>query len=214
MFSPDTILQGGGLLLAALVIFAETGLLFGIIFPGDSLLLAGGFLASQGKLNLYWLIALTLIAAVAGYQTGYYIGKKSGPRVFKRKDGILFKHEYVQRAQNFFDKHGGKTIIMARFIPYVRTFVPVVAGVGSMNKKAYAFYNLAGAVLWVPGLIMLSYWLGNTIPNFDKYILITVVGSLIIFHGVIFWHLLHDHASRQKLKKALREEWHHFFGKN
>src|SRR5580765_3549700 len=106
MFSADTILQSGGILLVALVIFAETGLLFGFIFPGDSLLLAAGLFASQGKLPLFWLVLVTTLAAIAGYQSGYYIGKKAGPRVFKRKDGLLFKQEYVQKTQDFFSRHG------------------------------------------------------------------------------------------------------------
>ncbi|MBX4190977.1 DedA family protein [Candidatus Saccharibacteria bacterium] len=214
MFSPSTILEAGGLIAVALVIFAETGLLFGIVFPGDSLLLAGGFLAAQGKLDINWLIALTMIAAIAGYQTGYDIGEKAGPRVFKRKDGLFFRKEYVERTSDFFSRHGGKTIILARFIPYVRTFVPVVAGVGHMSQKSFAIYNFIGGVLWAGGLTLLSYWLGSNIPNFDKYILITVLVSLTVFHATIFWHLLHNADRRRNFKRQLGEEWKYFFGRN
>lgn len=214
MFSPDTILQSGGLLVVALVIFAETGLLFGIIFPGDSLLLAGGLLASQGKLSIEWLVGLTIVAAIAGYEMGYYIGQKSGPRVFRREEGLLFKKEYIERTEKFFKRHGGKTIIMARFVPYVRTFVPVVAGVGKMNRRFYTTYNIFGGILWAGGMTLASYWLGSNIPNFDKYIIITVVASLVIFHAIIFWHLLHNSERRKRLKEDLRKDWDHLFGKN
>ena len=197
----------------AFVIFAETGLLFGIIFPGDSLLLAGGLLAAQGKLSIEWLVIMTIVAAIAGYQTGYYIGRKAGPRVFKRKDGLLFRKEYVEKTSDFFGRHGGKTIILARFVPYVRTFVPVVAGVGHMNRKLYATYNIIGGLLWAGGVTLASYWLGSNIPNFDKYIVITVVLSLIIFHAVIFWHLLHNADRRKNFKRLLREERDYYFPK-
>lgn len=211
MFSPHTILESGGLLAVALVIFAETGLLFGIIFPGDSLLLAAGLLASQHRLNLEWLVALTIIAAIAGYQVGYAIGRRAGPRIFKRKNGLIFRQEYVEKTTSFFGRHGGKTIILARFVPYVRTFVPVVAGVGSMNRKLYAVYNVVGGALWAGGVVLASYWLGSRIPNFDKYILITVVASLVIFHATIFWHLLHNAERRGRVKTALKEDFDYLF---
>ena len=197
----------------ALVIFSETGLLFGFVFPGDSLLLAGGLLASQGKFNIVWLIAVVIIASIAGYESGYYIGKKSGPRVFKRQDGLLFRHEYIERTQKFFKNHGGKTILLARFVPYVRTFVSVVAGVGGMDKRLYSIYNVLGGILWAGGLTLLSFWLGSNIPNFDKYILVTLVICFILFHAVLFWHLFHDKKRRQQFAKALREEWNYLFNR-
>ncbi len=215
MFSPDTILQSGGLLVVALVIFAETGLLFGIIFPGDSLLLAGGLLAAQNpdKFSIEWLVAVAVVASIAGYQMGYYIGQRFGPRVFKRPDGLFFKKEYVEKTTDFFSRHGGKTIVLARFIPYVRTFVPVVAGVGNMNKRLYLTYNIIGGTLWAAGVTLTSYWAGSNIPNFDKYVLITVVAGLVLFHGTIFWHLLHNADRRRNFWKSLREEWNYYLGK-
>lgn len=213
MFSANTILQSGGLIVVALVIFAETGLLVGIIFPGDSLLLAGGILAAQHKLSIYWLTILCIVAAIVGYQTGYYIGKKAGPRVFSREDGLLFKREYVQRTQAFFKQHGGKTILLARFVPYVRTFVSVIAGVGHMNRRVFGFYNVLGGVLWAGGVTLASYWLGSKIPNIDKYLLVAVVASLVIFHGGLFWHLWHDPRRRRQVKKDIAADWRYFFGK-
>lgn len=213
MFSPNTILEAGGLIAVSIVIFAETGLLFGIIFPGDSLLLAAGLLAAQHKLNIGWLVGMTIIAAIAGYQMGYYIGRRAGPRVFKRQDGLFFRREYVERTSRFFARHGGKTIILARFVPYVRTFVPVVAGVGHMDRRLYATYNVIGGALWAGGVILASYWLGSNIPNFDKYILITVVLSLVIFHSVIFWHIMHNAERRNNFKRLLKEERDYYFPK-
>jgi len=211
MFSANTILQSGGLAVVALVIFAETGLLVGIIFPGDSLLLAGGLLASQHKLNIYWLVSLCILAAIVGYQTGYYIGRKAGPRVFSRQDGLLFKKEYIERTRTFLRRHGGKTILFARFIPYVRTFVSVIAGVGRMDRRLFAIYNVLGGILWVGSVTLASYWLGSRVPNVDKYLLAAVVISLVLFHSGLFWHVLHDPARRKSFKRDLAADWHYFF---
>ena len=159
------------------------------------------------------LVPAVIIAAIAGYHAGYWVGRKAGPRVFKRQDGLFFREEYVVRTEKFFEKHGGKTIVLARFIPYLRTFTPIVAGVGSMNRRFYNTYNVIGGVLWAGGLTLASYWLGNNVPNVDKLILIVVVGSLVIFHAGLFWHLLQNPHRRQQFKTGLREEWNYLFGK-
>jgi membrane-associated protein len=135
MINVDSILQGGGLLAVALIIFAECGLLLGFFLPGDTLLIAAGVFAAQGKLPIALLLPIVAIAAIAGYQVGYLIGERAGPRVFKRKDGLLFREEYVDRAQDFFTRHGGKAILLARFIAVVRTFVPLVAGIGIIQRS-------------------------------------------------------------------------------
>ncbi|MBI4034302.1 DedA family protein [Candidatus Saccharibacteria bacterium] len=211
LFDVDTLIQSGGIILISLIVFAETGLLLGLLLPGDSLLIAAGLFAARGDLPLAGLIVLVTLAAIAGYHVGYWVGVKAGPRVFKRQDGLFFKQEYVSKTENFFKSHGGKTIIAARFVPYLRTLAPVVAGVGSMNRRSYNVYNLVGAVLWVPGLILASYWLGSNIPNIDKLIFIVLIGGLVIFHGGLFWHLLHNPHRRSQFKTGLREEWNYLF---
>ena len=211
MFSADTILQAGGIITVALVIFAETGLLFGFIFPGDSLLLVAGLFASQHKLSIEWLVPAVVLASIIGYQTGYYVGKRFGPRVFSRQDGLFFRREYISKTQDFFNRRGAATVLLARFIPYVRTFVAVVAGIGSMNTRTFAAYNIVGGVLWAGGVTLVGYWLGNTVPNFDKYLVISVVAALVLFHTGAFWHILRNQDRRNRFKQALIEEYNHFF---
>src|SRR3972149_11230065 len=135
LFDSDSIIQSGGLIAIALMVFAESGLLFGFIFPGDSLLLAAGFFAGQGKLPIVWLIVAVVVAAIIGDNVGYRIGRRFGPKLFKRDNGLFFRREYVEQTQSFYQRHGGKTIILARFVPIVRTFAPVVAGVGKMDWR-------------------------------------------------------------------------------
>lgn len=161
------------------IVFLESGLLIGFFFPGDSLLFTAGFLASQGFLDIKILIAGCFIFAVLGDSIGYYIGKKLGPKIFTKENSIFFHKKYLERAQRFYDKHGGKTIILARFIPVIRAFAPVVAGVGTMNYKRFLFYNLFGAVLWAIGVTLAGYHLGSLIPDVDKYLL-PIVGLIII----------------------------------
>lgn len=211
LLSPETIIEGGGLLVIALVVFAETGLLVGFFLPGDSLLLAAGFFAAQGNLSIEALLIVTFLAAVTGYHSGYLIGEKAGPRVFKRSDGIFFRQEYIQRTQEFFEKHGAITIILARFVPIVRTFVSFVAGVGGMNMKKFVFYNIIGGILWVGTLCLGGYWLGTAFPDIEHYIKLMLVlfAPLSLVAGL--WHVFKHADSRKRLRTALREEWHHFF---
>lgn len=161
------------------VVFAETGLFLGFFLPGDSLLFVAGFLASQGFLNVWFLMGILFTAAVTGNITGYAFGYKVGPALFKKEDSLLFKKAHVVRAQTFYDRYGGKVIMLARFIPVVRTFAPILAGVAKMDKITFLLYNIAGASVWTFGLIFLGYWLGNSIPNVDRYLL-PIVGVIII----------------------------------
>lgn len=153
------------------IIFAETGLLVGFFLPGDSLLFTAGFLASQGYLDISLLLLVCFIAAVVGDATGYAIGRNYGRRLFEREDSKLFRKEYLLRAEQFFVKHGGKAVILARFIPIVRTFVPVVSGMGAMEYRRFAIFNVVGALLWAVGVTLAGYFLGTTIPNIDHYLL-------------------------------------------
>lgn len=161
------------------IVFLESGLMIGFFFPGDSLLFTAGFLASQGLLDINILIFGCFVSAVLGDSVGYYIGRKLGPRIFSKDNSIFFQKKHLERAQRFYDKHGGKTIILARFIPMIRAFAPVVAGVGLMRYRRFVLFNLVGAVLWAIGVTLAGYYLGNLIPDVDKY-LIPIVGLIVI----------------------------------
>lgn len=145
------------------IIFAETGLLVGFFLPGDSMLFTAGLLVSTGAIqfNLWLMCALIIVAAVLGNQAGYLIGSKAGPAIFNRPDSKLFKRENVESAHAFFEKHGGKALILARFVPIIRTFVPVIVGVAEMSKRKFFLYNVIGAVLWGGGVTLLGAWLGQ-----------------------------------------------------
>lgn len=161
------------------IVFLESGLMIGFFFPGDSLLFTAGFLASQGFFDIKILIVGCFIAAVAGDSIGYYLGQKFGSKLFSRDDSIWFHKDHISRAQKFYDKHGGKTIILARFIPVIRAFAPVVAGIGLMQYKKFVMYNLVGGVLWAIAIPLLGFYLGNLIPDVDKYLL-PIVGLIIV----------------------------------
>ena len=176
--------------------FAESGLLVGFFLPGDSLLFAAGFLASQGFFNIAILCIITFVAAVLGDNVGYWFGKKAGPRVFKKEDSLVFSKSNVEKSKAFYEKHGGKAIILARFIPVVRTFAPVIAGVGKMNYKKFFAFNIIGGLIWGVGVTLLGYFLGNSIPNVDKYLLPIAVLIIIVSIAPGLWHLLRDQESR------------------
>lgn len=195
----------------AVIIFAESGLLLGFFLPGDTLLLAAGLFAGQGKLPLGWLLIVSILAAIIGYQVGYHIGEKAGPKVFKRKDGILFREDYIKRTNHYFKKYGPVTVVAARFIAHVRTFVSVIAGAGKMNKREYFFYNVLGALLWGGGVTLLGYLLGSQIPDVEQYFLPVIIGALIIIYVVVFWRLAKDPKRRATLRRGLKEDWNYFF---
>lgn len=207
--SIDKIILGGGLIAIGGTVFAESGLLIGIFLPGDSLLLGAGILASQGTLPIIPLIIITIVAAIVGDNVGYSIGRRSGPRIFKKKDGIIFRKEYIEKAEVFYEKHGGKTIILARFVPIVRTFAPLVAGIGKMPRSKFFIYNVIGGVLWGGGVTMLGYALGNSIPGLDKYISLLIIAVTIISIGSACFHLLRDERARTAIiatsKKFIRK---------
>ncbi len=164
-----------------LIIFAETGLLIGFFLPGDSLLFTAGLLAGQEKLNIALLLPGVFIAAFIGDQVGYTIGQKIGPRLFNKPDSRFFKQEYVTHTKNFFAKHGSKTIVIARFVPVVRTFAPVLAGVGEMDRRTFVIYNLVGAFLWAVGITLLGYALGDLVgESIDKYLLPIIAAIILI----------------------------------
>lgn len=189
MFDPAQLIESGGLLIITLIIFAETGLLVGFFLPGDTLLLSAGIFAAQGKLPLIPTLILVIFASIAGNIVGYEIGKRNGKKLFKKSDGIFFRREYITRAENFYKNHGGKTILFARFIPVVRTFAAVVAGVGEMKISTFMFYNVIGGFLWGGLVTLFGYWFGSRIPNIDNYILPAVLAATLISFGPMLYHL-------------------------
>ncbi len=163
------------------IVFAETGLLIGFFLPGDSLLFTAGILAGQGKLDVAMVIIGAFVFAVLGDQVGYTIGKRLGPRLFRKPDSKIFQQEYVERTKAFFEKHGPRTIILARFVPIVRTFAPTLAGVGEMPRKTFLVYNVIGAFLWAVGITLLGYALGDVIGgDIDTYLLPVIAVIIVV----------------------------------
>lgn len=187
------------------IIFAESGLLIGFFLPGDSLLFTAGFLASQGVLPLAGLLIGCFLAAVIGDSVGYFFGRRVGPRLFQRDDSFLFHRKNVVRAQDFYEKHGSKTIVLARFMPIVRTFAPIVAGVGQMNYRRFLLYNILGGLLWTMGISLAGYFLGSVIPDVDKYLLPIIVLIVFISIAPTLYHVLKDAETRASLAHGVRQ---------
>jgi len=162
------------------IVFAESGLLIGFFFPGDSLLITAGLLASRGFLDIKTLIAVAITGAILGDTVGYWFGNKTGPRIFKREDSLFFHKKNLIRANEFYKKHGGKTIVIARFLPFIRTFAPIVAGVGTMEYSRFLFFNIFGGIFWVLTTSLAGYWLGNVIPNIDQYFLLIILAVILL----------------------------------
>lgn len=189
------------------VIFAESGLLIGFFLPGDSLLFTAGFFASTGKFNIFLLSGGCFIAAVLGDNVGYAFGKRVGKRLFKREDSLLFHKENLIRAKGFYERHGKKTIILARFLPVVRTFAPIVAGVGDMHYPTFVTYNIIGGLLWAVGLTVLGYFLGRIIPAelMEKYLIFIILFIIILSVIPTIIHILKDPHHRTQLIKLAKK---------
>src|SRR4051812_48564697 len=199
LHDPRMLVQAAGYVGLTAVIFAETGLLIGFFLPGDSLLVTAGLLSTQPQfgLNMWLLGTMLTVAAIVGNTVGYAIGWFSGPKLFKRDDSLLFKKKHLIRAHEFFEKHGGKALVIARFMPIVRTFVPVVAGLGRMSLRSYTAYNVLGAVLWIWSMLFIGYFLGRLIPGVENHItkVILVVIFLSLLPGIISWQRERSRAS-------------------
>jgi membrane-associated protein len=182
LVNPESIIHYGGIYLLLFVVFAETGLFVGFFLPGDSLLFTAGLLCSTGIIDMHpsLLVLLIIIAAVAGNLVGYGFGKKVGPLLFKRKSGFLFRQEHLVSANEFYKKHGKKTIILSRFLPIVRTFAPIVAGIVKLEVYKFFIYSLIGAFFWVATLVLTGYFMGKYIPGTKDYL-----GYIVIFLIVI-----------------------------
>lgn len=174
------IIQTFGYIGLFIIIFSESGLFFGFFLPGDSLLFTAGLLAASGFLNIYLLIPLLLFAAIVGDNVGYWFGKTIGPKIFNKEHSFFFNKRHIGRAKDFYEKYGSRAVILARFVPIVRTFTPILAGVGEMRYPLFVRYNIIGGMLWAAGVTLLGYLLGNTIPNIDQYLPLIVLGIIFI----------------------------------
>jgi membrane-associated protein len=203
MFNVDHIIQTGGLLLIALIIFAESGMFVGFFFPGDTLLLGAGVLASTHKLSLVGVIIVVAIAAILGDNTGYHVGKRYGRKLFAKKDSIVFKHEYVVRAENFYEKYGSKTMLFAHFLPVIRTFVPPVAGVAKMNYRQYVIFDAIGDTAWAIIVVLIGYFFGSKIHNIDHYILLAIFAVIFLTLAPTLYHIVKSYLALKK-KKSLK----------
>lgn len=206
VLDPNSLISSGGLALIAFTVFAESGLLFGFFFPGDTLLLAAGVLAAAGEFNIAILVATIMISAILGGWVGYWIGLKSGPKLFTKNDGIIFRKEYIEKSEKFYEKHGGKTIILARFIPIVRTFAPVVAGIGKMNQAKFMFYNVIGSAIWGAGVTLLGYYFGSKIPNIEEYIFPIMILAVLITISPTIYHIFSDPRTRKQILKKFSKK--------
>jgi membrane-associated protein len=177
------LVQWAGLIGLTIIVFSETGLLVGFFLPGDSLLVTAGLLAATGYLNVYELAPILALAALSGNSLGYFIGRATGPRIFTRENSLFFNKKHAIRAAQFYEKHGRKTIVLAQFMPIIRTFSPVISGVAGMKFKTFLTYNVLGALLWVWSMLGIGYFLGNYIPGVDKHIEIVVV--IVVFISLL-----------------------------
>ncbi|MDD3531062.1 MAG: VTT domain-containing protein [Candidatus Pacebacteria bacterium] len=187
---PIEMVKTGSYLGIAFIIFAESGLLFGIFLPGDSLLFAAGLLSAAGFLSIGPLVFFVIIAAIIGDSVGYWFGANVGTNFFKKKDSFFFKQEYLKRTERFYKLYGGRAVVLARFVPIVRTIAPILAGVGSMSYQTFLSYNMLGGALWGAGMVAIGYSLGSIIPNSESYILpfslvIIVISFLPIFINIL-----------------------------
>lgn len=186
------------------IVFAESGLLIGFFLPGDSLLFTAGFLASQGFLSIYWLVLLTLWGAVLGDSFGYWLGSKIGPAVFVREDSLFFHKKHLNRAAIFYEHYGPLTIFLARFIPFIRTFAPILAGVGKMRYRIFLSYNILGGLIWGVGMPLLGFFLGSVIPAINRYIVPVVIFIIILSLLPPVVHILRHKDEREHLLKFFK----------
>ncbi len=187
LYNVQDLVQSGGSFLVCSIVFVETGLFFGFFLPGDSLLVTAGVFAGAGRVGLAWLLFPACLCAIAGDQLGYFIGRKAGQNLYRREDSRFFKKRHLQRAHEFYEKHGPKAIIIARFVPIIRTFCPPVAGASRMRYSRYLIFDIFGGFLWVCSMVLAGYTLGRKIPNIQSRIhwVIAVVIALSLLPAAI-----------------------------
>jgi membrane-associated protein len=192
------LIEWGGTLLVCAIVFVETGMFVGFFLPGDSLLVTAGVFAGAGQLKLAWLLSMVTLCAIAGDQSGYWIGRKAGESLYRREDSRFFKKRHVESAHEFYEKYGGKTIILARFVPIIRTFCPPVAGAAKMSYARYLLYDIVGGICWVWSMVLVGYTLGRTVPNVDKKIHYIIAAVIIISLLPAAYHALKSRGQGSK----------------
>jgi membrane-associated protein len=203
MFDTSSIIQSGGLLLIAIIIFAESGMMVGFFFPGDTLLFSAGIFAAQGTLPLIPALLVIAAAAIAGDNIGYHIGRTFGPRLFRKKDGLIFRHDYIMRAEKFYETYGAKTMLVAHFVPVVRTFAPVVAGAARMERTKFVLFDAIGDTVWAFSIILAGYWFGSKIPGIEHYVEPVLLAVVAITLLPTIYHALKDPKIRIAIKSKI-----------
>lgn len=204
MIALDKMILGGGLVAIGFTVFAESGLLIGFFLPGDTLLFGAGLLASQGVLPLPLLLTVVIASAIIGDNVGYSIGRRTGKRLFHKKESLLFKQEHLEKAERFYELHGGKTIIIARFVPIVRTFAPMVAGISKMSRGRFLAFNIIGGTLWGGGVTMLGFWLGTSMPWLADYMSLVMMLIIVGSVSLALIHILHVKENRRILLAKIK----------
>ncbi|MFA6552672.1 MAG: DedA family protein [Candidatus Paceibacterota bacterium] len=199
LLDPEFLVRTLGLIGVLAIVFAESGLFFGFFLPGDSLLFTAGLFASQGYFSIFLLIFGAMAAAILGDNIGYAFGYRVGQTIYTRQDTFLFKKKHVERAKVFYEKYGSKTIVLARFVPIIRTFAPIVAGVGQMSYEKFLRYNILGGALWVTIVAGSGFLLGTVVPNIDQYLLPIIVLIIVISFLPVIYEVI---AERMKKKKG------------
>lgn len=199
MFDVSHIIQAGGLLLIAAIIFGESGMMIGFFFPGDTLLFSAGILAATGKLSIIATLCVIAGAAILGDNVGYHIGRQLGPRLFRKKDSVIFRQEYIERAEKFYEKYGSKTMLLAHFVPVVRAFAPVTAGAGKMPYKLFVIFDAIGDIAWTLLITLLGYYLGHRVPGIQKLIEPVLIFIVLIFLAPTLYHVFKDPKIRSAI---------------
>jgi len=203
MFDVTHLIETGGLLLIGLMVFAESGIMVGLFLPGDTLLLSAGVLAATGKLDIVTLTIVITIAAIAGDNVGFFIGKHLGPRLFRKKDGVIFRKEYIDKAEKFYEKYGARAMLVEHFIPIIRSFAPVTAGAGKMNYGLFFVCNTIGDIAWAVSFTLFGFFVGSKIPHIDKYIEPAILAVILVFTVPALYRVLSDPRIRAAIKSKL-----------
>jgi membrane-associated protein len=204
MFNVSELIQTGGLLLIALVVFAESGMMVGFFFPGDTLLFSAGILAAGGGMPLVPAILIVAAAAILGDNTGYHIGRYFGPKLFHKPDGIVFRREYIERAERFYKKYGSRTMLVAHFVPVVRTFVPVTAGAGNMHLPTFMLYDAIGDTAWAVGVTLAGFFIGSRIPGIENLVDPIMILIVVVSLAPTLYHALRDQKIRGAVTSRFR----------
>jgi membrane-associated protein len=204
MFEVSHIIQSGGLVLLAIIVFAEVGLFLGFFLPGDTLLIAAGIYAHEGHLSIIQVILVCIVASILGDNLSYQIGKRLGPTVFRKPDGLIFRKDHIEKAENFYTKYGAKTLLIAHFLPVVRTFIPLLAGVAKMPRRRFMAFNAVGDIAWSVIIPLLGYYVGSRIPNIDNYILAVLLFAIVATLAPTLYHVIRIKMRQRKQQQLAK----------